>query len=90
MKNEVLSAIYEALYAAEIEIPFPKRDVFVHFPDEKGAKNLPLSPEGKEPEAGETRDLRGNMVCLILYVNNIKYYWNRRTSLLCFYSQMLS
>lgn len=52
VKSEVLSAIYEALYAAKIEIPFPKRDVFVHFPDKKTGRDLPPSPKEGEKETG--------------------------------------
>jgi len=53
VKSEVLSAIYEALYAAKIEIPFPKRDVFVHFPDKKPE----VDRSSSEDQGAETEEL---------------------------------
>lgn len=53
VKSNVLGAIYDELYKAGIEIPFPKRDVFVHYP-EKTDNGREILPENDRKEnAGE-------------------------------------
>jgi len=49
IKSDTLAAIYEELKLAGIEIPFPKRDVFVHYPDEKRS---PQAPGAEKEEDG--------------------------------------
>ena len=48
VKSDTLGAIYDELHRSGIEIPFPKRDVFVHYPEESGqTKELKSEIEGQ-------------------------------------------
>jgi small-conductance mechanosensitive channel len=48
----VLSKIYEEFYRAGIEIPFPKRDVYVHMREEK----ISEPPPANEKEARQQEE----------------------------------
>ena len=50
----MLSAIYAALRNSGIEIPYPKRDVFVHLPDKPTALMEKLKES--QPEKKEEKD----------------------------------
>ncbi len=54
VKSEVLAIIYQQLRENGIEIPFPKRDIFVHFPDgqQPKVKELEKPPKEEEEEGG--------------------------------------
>jgi potassium efflux system protein len=52
VKSEVLSKIYEEFYRAGIEIPFPKRDVYVHMREEK----ISEPPPANEKEARQQEE----------------------------------
>ena len=54
VKSDLMGAIYDELRQSGIEIPFPKRDIYVHVPGEKDKPGDALRNEGQKGKEGET------------------------------------
>ncbi len=52
IKSDMMAAVYDELRRSGIEIPFPKRDVFIRFPEKEDEKQnlLPETQDGREQQ----------------------------------------